>query len=102
MNPRRDRISKLLTANFSLHELFKILLNKKNLLTDANLELLEKSVQKFEGKGVSKSDLMDIGTVGLLKAIQRFDESQGQSLEAYAEECIGQEVQEFFKQELAE
>ncbi len=102
MNPRRDRISKLLTSNFSLHELFKILLNKKNLLTDANLELLEKSVQKFEGKGVSKSDLMDIGTIGLLKAIQRFDENQGQSLESYAEECIGREVQEFFQQELAE
>ncbi|MDD2431461.1 MAG: sigma-70 family RNA polymerase sigma factor [Firmicutes bacterium] len=66
-------------------------------LFDHYRELVPRLVRRFLGKGESYEDLMQVGYLGLLKAIDRFDPEQGNSFVAYATPTIQGELKRHFR-----
>jgi RNA polymerase sporulation-specific sigma factor len=67
-------------------------INARNILIEHNLRLVAHIGKKFEGAGDDKDDLISIGTIGLIKAINTFDASKGTKLATYAARCIENEI----------
>jgi RNA polymerase sigma-B factor len=59
--------------------------------------LVRSCVRQYRGSPEPVEDLMQVGYVGLLKAINNFDPSFGSSLSAYAAPCISGEVKRHFR-----
>lgn len=55
----------------------------RNRLIEGNLRLVLSVIQKFAGRGESADDLFQVGCVGLIKAIDRFDMTQGVRFSTY-------------------
>ncbi len=64
----------------------------KNILVERNLRLVAHVVKKYSYPGKEVDDLISIGTVGLIKAIDSFDISKGTRLATYAAKCIENEI----------
>lgn len=60
----------------------------KSILVERNLRLVAHIVKKYSYPGKEVDDLISIGTVGLIKAIDSFDISKGTRLATYAARCI--------------
>ena len=67
-------------------------MNARNLLIEHNLRLVAHIVKKFENTGEDQEDLISIGTIGLIKAIESFSEGKGTKLATYAARCIENEI----------
>jgi RNA polymerase sigma-B factor len=55
------------------------------------------NVQRYRDSPESSEDLMQVGYMGLMKAINRFDPQLGDSLGAYAQPCISGELKRHFR-----
>jgi RNA polymerase sporulation-specific sigma factor len=64
----------------------------RNLLIEHNLRLVAHIVKKFENTGEDAEDLISIGTIGLIKAIESFSQGKGTKLATYAARCIENEI----------
>lgn len=64
----------------------------RNALIEHNLRLVAHLVKKFESSGEDVEDLISIGTIGLIKAINTFDPSRKTRLATYAAKCIENEI----------
>lgn len=64
----------------------------RNILVEHNLRLVAHIVKKFEGTGEENDDLISIGTIGLIKAINTFKPDKGTRLATYAARCIENEI----------
>lgn len=64
----------------------------KSILVERNLRLVAHIVKKYSYPGKEVDDLISIGTVGLIKAIDSFDASKGTKLATYAAKCIENEI----------
>lgn len=64
----------------------------RNRLIEHNLRLVAHVVRKYENSGEDVEDLISIGTIGLIKAINTFAEEKGVRLATYAARCIENEV----------
>lgn len=64
----------------------------RNILIEHNLRLVAHIVKKFENTGEDQEDLISIGTIGLIKAIESFSEGKGTKLATYAARCIENEI----------
>lgn len=64
----------------------------KGVLVERNLRLVAHIVKKYSYPGKDADDLISIGTVGLIKAIDSFDSSKGTRLATYAARCIENEI----------
>jgi RNA polymerase sporulation-specific sigma factor len=64
----------------------------KSILVERNLRLVAHIVKKYSYPGKEVDDLISIGTVGLIKAIDSFDSSKGTRLATYAARCIENEI----------
>ena len=64
----------------------------KSILVERNLRLVAHIVKKYSYPGKEVDDLISIGTVGLIKAIDSFDNSKGTRLATYAARCIENEI----------
>jgi RNA polymerase sigma-K factor len=64
----------------------------KSILVERNLRLVAHIVKKYSYPGKEVDDLISIGTVGLIKAIDSFDVSKGTRLATYAAKCIENEI----------
>ncbi|SKA81773.1 RNA polymerase, sigma 27/28 subunit, RpsK/SigK [Caloramator quimbayensis] len=64
----------------------------KNELITRNLRLVAHIIKKFSPQGRDADDLISIGTVGLIKAIESFDYNKGNRLATYAAKCIENEI----------
>lgn len=64
-----------------------------NKLIESNLKFVVKVASKFQGKGLSLSELISEGNLGLIKAIKRFDLSKETKLITYAVWWIQQSIQ---------
>lgn len=64
----------------------------KSILVERNLRLVAHIVKKYSYSGKDMDDLISIGTVGLIKAIDSFDTSKGTRLATYAARCIENEI----------
>jgi RNA polymerase sigma-B factor len=61
-------------------------------LIERHLPLVRSLVSRFAGRGEPLDDLVQVGAVGLIKAVDRFDPSRGVSLAAYAVPTIQGEI----------
>ena len=64
----------------------------RNVLIERNLRLVAHIVKKFDNTGEDVDDLISIGTIGLIKAINTFDQSKKIRLATYAARCIENEI----------
>ncbi|WP_035290794.1 RNA polymerase sporulation sigma factor SigK [Clostridium sp. KNHs214] len=64
----------------------------KNILVERNLRLVAHIVKKYSYPNKEVDDLISIGTIGLIKAIDSFDSSKGTRLATYAARCIENEI----------
>ncbi|MFZ3172720.1 MAG: RNA polymerase sporulation sigma factor SigK [Carboxydocellales bacterium] len=64
----------------------------RNVLTERNLRLVAHIVKKFDGTTDDNDDLISIGTIGLIKAVNTFDRNKGTRLATYAARCIENEI----------
>lgn len=64
----------------------------KSVLIERNLRLVVYIARKFENSGVGIEDLVSIGTIGLIKAVNTFDPSKKIKLATYASRCIENEI----------
>lgn len=64
----------------------------RDTLIEHNLRLVVHIVKKFDIRKESFEDLISIGTVGLIKAIDSFDPAKGHKLTTYASKCIENEI----------
>ena len=62
------------------------------LLIEHNLRLVVYIAKKFDNTGVGVEDLISIGTIGLIKAINTFNRSKNIKLATYASRCIENEI----------
>jgi len=66
--------------------------NAKNKLIEHNLRLVAHVIKKYYSTNVSQDDLISIGTIGLIKAINSFDVEKGTRLATYAARCVENEI----------
>jgi len=62
------------------------------ILIERNLRLVVYIARKFENTGVGVEDLVSIGTIGLIKAVNTFDPDKKIKLATYASRCIENEI----------
>ncbi|MCR4437397.1 MAG: RNA polymerase sporulation sigma factor SigK [Eubacteriales bacterium] len=66
--------------------------NARNILIEHNLRLVVHIGKKFDSVSNDRDDIISIGTIGLIKAINTFDMSKGTKLATYAARCIENEI----------
>ena len=69
----------------------------KNVIIEHNLRLVAHIVKKYYSGSGEQDDLISIGTIGLIKAVNTFDESKGIKLATYASKCIENEILMYFR-----
>ncbi len=69
----------------------------REVLIEKNLGLVHHIVRRFAGRGCEMEDLFQIGTIGLIKAIDKFDLSQGVKFSTYAVPMITGEIKRFLR-----
>ncbi|HHT64740.1 MAG: RNA polymerase sporulation sigma factor SigE [Caldicoprobacterales bacterium] len=67
-------------------------LSVKGTLIERNLRLVVYIARKFENTGICVEDLISIGTIGLIKAVNTFDPTKKIKLATYASRCIENEI----------
>ena len=77
-------------------------LNARNILVEYNLRLVAHIAKKYYSSDRDSDDLISIGTIGLIKAINTFDNSKGSRLVTYASRCIENELLMRLRQERKE
>ncbi|MBZ4654123.1 MAG: sporulation sigma factor SigE [Peptococcaceae bacterium] len=78
--------------NYLLERLEKGEQSVKSTLIERNLRLVVYIARKFENTGVGIEDLVSIGTIGLIKAVNTFDPVKKIKLATYASRCIENEI----------
>lgn len=69
----------------------------REVLIEKNLGLVRTIVRRFLGRGVEPEDLFQIGTIGLMKAIDKFDLSYDVKFSTYAVPMIAGEIKRFLR-----
>ena len=64
----------------------------RSILIEHNLRLVVYIARRFENTGINIEDLISIGTIGLIKAINTFDTEKKIKLATYASRCIENEI----------
>lgn len=77
-----DLIGKLSIGNIEI----------RSVLIERNLRLVVYIARKFENTGVGVEDLISVGTIGLIKAVNTFDPTKNIKLATYASRCIENEI----------
>lgn len=78
--------------SYLLNKLEKSDYGVKSILIERNLRLVVYIARKFENTGVGVEDLISIGTIGLIKAINTFNPNKNIKLATYASRCIENEI----------
>ncbi len=71
--------------------------NARNTLIEHNLRLVAHIVKKYGAVSSDQDDLVSIGTIGLIKAIDTFDVDKKIKLSSYASRCIENEILMYFR-----
>lgn len=69
----------------------------RNCLIEHNLRLVVYIAKKFESTGIGIEDLVSIGTIGLIKAVNTFCPTKNIKLATYASRCIENEILMFLR-----
>lgn len=71
----------------------------RNILIEHNLRLVAYIVKKYASNDANAEDMISIGTIGLIKAIDTFNVDKGIRLATYASRCIDNELLMLFRSE---
>ena len=71
----------------------------REVLIENNLGLVHHIVRRFVGRGYEPEDLFQIGTIGLMKAIDKFDLTMEVKFSTYAVPMIAGEIKRFIRDE---
>ena len=69
----------------------------RNKLVEHNLRLVAHIIKKYYGRQNEQDDLVSIGTIGLIKAIDTFNPDKSIRLSSYASRCIENEILMYFR-----
>ena len=69
----------------------------RNILIERNLRLVAHVSKKYSTTNIDQDDLISIGTIGLIKAINSFDYTKNIKLATYAARCIDNEILMFIR-----
>ena len=69
----------------------------RRLLVEHNLRLVAHIIKKYYGRQNEQDDLVSIGTIGLIKAIDTFNPDKNIRLSSYASRCIENEILMYFR-----
>lgn len=72
----------------------------KSILIEHNLRLVVYIAKKFENTGINIEDLVSIGTIGLIKAVNTFEPRKNIKLATYASRCIENEILMYLRRNL--
>ena len=72
-------------------------MENKQEIAEANLGLVHACARRFKGRGIEYDDLFSAGCVGLLKAINNFDQDRGIKFSTYAVPVILGEIKQLFR-----
>ena len=64
----------------------------RNILIEHNLRLVAHIAKKYSSTNIDPDDLISIGSIGLIKGINSFDNSKGIKLATYVARCIDNEI----------
>ena len=71
--------------------------NARNLLIEHNLRLVAHIVRKYYSQGENAEDLISVGAIGLIKAVDSFDAKNGARFATYGAKCIQNEILMYFR-----
>ena len=71
--------------------------NARQSLIEHNLRLVAHIIKKYYASCENQDDLISIGTIGLIKAVDTYDPDKGARLATYAARCIENEILMFFR-----
>ena len=69
----------------------------RDILIERNLRLVAHVVKKYQGTEYATEDLLSVGTIGLIKAVNTFRPDRGSRLATYAAKCIENEILMLFR-----
>ena len=72
-------------------------LEARNVLIERNLRLVAHIMKKYYAQTSDQEDLISIGTIGLIKGIETFDQTKGARLATYAARCVENEILMYFR-----
>lgn len=72
-------------------------LDARGVLIERNLRLVSHICKKYYAKTNDTDDLISIGTIGLIKAVDSFDYSKGTRFSTYASRCVENEILMYFR-----
>ena len=72
-------------------------LDARNVLVERNLRLVAHIIKKYYTQAEEQEDLISIGTIGLIKAMNTFKADKGIRLATYASRCIENEILMYFR-----
>ena len=72
-------------------------LDARNVLVERNLRLVAHIIKKYYTQTEEQEDLISIGTIGLIKAVNTFKADKGIRLATYASRCIENEILMYFR-----
>lgn len=71
--------------------------NAKKILIERNLRLVAHIAKKYANSGVEQDDIISIGTIGLIKAINSYNSGKGVRLATYSARCIENGIVAYWK-----
>ncbi len=69
----------------------------RNTLVELNISLVKYAARRFRGRSEPMEDIVQVGTIGLIKAINRFDPERGVEFTTFAMPTIVGEIKRFFR-----
>lgn len=64
----------------------------REMLIEHNMRLVAHVVKKYQGSDYDTEDLLSVGTIGLIKAVNTFKSDKGSRLATYAARCVENEI----------
>ena len=69
----------------------------RDVLIERNMRLVAHVVKKYQGTDYDTEDLLSVGTIGLIKAVNTFKTDRGSRLATYAAKCVENEILMLFR-----
>ena len=63
-------------------------LEAREILINRNMRLVAHIIKKYQGADYESEDLLSVGTIGLIKAVNTFNPNKGSRLGTYAAKCV--------------
>lgn len=72
-------------------------LEAREILINRNMRLVAHIIKKYQGSDYESEDLLSVGTIGLIKAVNTFNPNKGSRLGTYAAKCVENEILMLFR-----